>query len=216
MEIKHREILLNYFADCEVRWAWEGRMCIDSFIGRSSAETFLLEGIKFLKELIRISRENDWLNDFVPSFEISLKNSEKIEKDPSKTLFKNIRCLAKNLSRCCPPDICMTKKILQTNSSRSEEHIHIYLPSGGLFQRIFGSFDDALEKNLYVKYVCMKNERDLENGVDVYTRYVEVLYNENNSKVIRDVKRLKLKDKASIELVKKLREEERQKTAEEE
>jgi hypothetical protein len=205
---KYREILLDHFAGSDATF-WND-IAVINFIGKSEADVFIVEGMNILRELVQISRENDWLNDFVPSFELCLKDSEKIERDPSRTLFKDTKSLIRNLDIGLSPEICMEKKIQYTiEDPRAEEHTYIYPSSSDLFHRIFGPTNSASEKNFYIKYVCVKS-------IDVYLRYIDVVYNENNSEVVRDVKRLKLKDKASIELVKKLREEERQKTAEEE
>jgi hypothetical protein len=172
---------------------------VDAFAKISKYEDCLTEGIKMLDDLIEIARENDWLNDFMPTLRINLDDSRAVKK--IKVL--GIDDIVREMDKRVLPEIILGKKILMTGSWDS--YIETYERSlhrefNEIFNRDFGS-----EYHIWYyleRYINVDGCRDRQ-------RKIYIQYNENNAEVVRDVKRLKLKDKASVELVKRLREEEK-------
>jgi hypothetical protein len=192
MGSRYRKILLENLVD-EHYYGYPSLSMTD-FVGeRNTSVVFLTEGMKVLEELVHIARENGWLNDFVPSFRIYLRDSDRIEKDPTTTLLRSTRDLARNMHRYYSPSILMMKKIKGTDIFGSEIHTYSYSNPDDLLQRVFGFHDSEIGKHLYVQYSCTKNENDLLYGVDVYCIYVDIQYNENNSEIVRNVRKLKTK-----------------------
>jgi hypothetical protein len=150
---------------------------------------YMKESIKVLKALIELSKENGWLNDFIPRLMIYFNKSKRIRKPDTKELtIETISSqIYKEHSYCDnTPYISLTEKIFSTWNMEGESYIY-YLPRKVL-EDLYG---EKFNENYYISYVYYKTKEELEKG-NGYNRYIDIQYNENKSEEVRLVKRLKL------------------------
>jgi hypothetical protein len=150
---------------------------------------YMKESIEVLKALIELSKENGWLNDFIPRLIIYLNKSKRISKPDTKELtIETISSQMYKESYCDnSPYISLTEKIFSTWNMEGESYMY-YLPRKVL-EDLYG---EKFNENYYISYVYYKTKEDLDAGKG-YNRYIDIQYNENKSEEVRLVKRLKLK-----------------------
>jgi hypothetical protein len=199
--MEYRKILLEYLVgDFVVRDNKSFGVHMDEFIGRRDSVAYLVEGFKVFGELIKICRENGWLNDFIPSFYLHMKNSEKVERDPNRSLLGSRECLIRNLDKIRPPEICLFGKLSYPNISRkaSAYDMHMYTLSNELLRKLFGFPNGVISESIYANYLRFRDECCLEDMPPSYRRCIDIKYNRNDARVVRHLKRLTLRDESAL------------------
>jgi hypothetical protein len=157
---------------------------VDEFLGRKrDYSIYVIEGIKILDTLVEIARENDWLDDFIPLFRINLNDRRTLKK----IKISSIDDIARDMDRA-PPEIFLWPKISLTNSWH--EYIEKYEHSlRREFCEIFGR-DFGYEYSIYYEMEYYKNgDGDKDRRREIYIKY-----DENKSEVVKNVRRLTLKE----------------------
>jgi hypothetical protein len=195
---EYRKILLEYLIGGFVLKDNESfGVHMDGFIGDSDSLTYLVEGFKVFGELIKICRENGWLNDFIPSFCLYLKNNEKAERDPNRSLLGSRERLIRNLNKRTAPEICMFGKLCSLGIPR-DGGTHTYTLSNELLRKLFGFPNRVISENIYAEYLRFRDECCLDDVPASYRRYIDIRYNRNDARVVRWVKRLTLRDESAL------------------
>jgi hypothetical protein len=157
-------------------------MHVDAFIGKRDYSVYITEGIRVLDDLIEIARENDWLNDFMPTLRINLDDTRAVKKIKIQDMDDIVREMEE-----APPEIILWPKILKTKSG--DNYIEIYE------RGLHGEFSSILNRDFgdnyhiwysMIYYVCADGYRDRR-------RKIYIQYNENNAETVKNVKRLVLR-----------------------
>jgi hypothetical protein len=202
--IEYGDVLLRYLIeDFVIRDNTSFGVHMDEFIGNKDTKTYLVEGFKIFEKLIKICRKNSWLNDFIPYFRLFLKDSDRVEKDPNRSLFRNVKCLITNMDKYAPPEICIRQRMSCWRISEGCDE-HIYPLSNELLYKLFGFPNEIISKSLYVYYVRANNNNYCLDDVAIsYSRNICISYIKNNVDVVRNLKRLPLRDKTTVDFFRK-------------
>jgi hypothetical protein len=163
---------------------------VDEFLGENcSYSVYITEGIKILDTMVEIARENDWLDDFKPVLRINLNDKRTLKK----IKISSIDDIARDMDNSAIPEIILWPKIILTDSYHEyvyHEYIEVYKRNlRREFCEIFGR-DFGYEYSIYY-------EMEYCVGIDGYKyrqREIYIEYNENNSEVVKNVRRLTLKE----------------------
>jgi hypothetical protein len=170
---------------------------VTMFSDTEKYEDFLHEGLKIFDEFVALSKENGWTSDFVPTLRVNMKNTRAIRKMDILSVDDIIREMSDS-----PPEIMLWKKILLTNIG--DNFVETYERS--LHEEFNRIFNHVFPNDYKIYYKAYKY---VYFGKVLCQRKIYIQYNENNACIVRDIRKLKLKDKSSIELLKKIREEEK-------
>lgn len=139
------------------------------------------------KELVSICKNNNWTYNLIPILNFHLKSVEKISK---KSIVKNCKDLIKKISKFSLPEVCLGQKIFYTKTRNSEEYI--YPIRSNIFFDLFGK--NLFGKDYYfIQYFTRDEECILDNCS--YNSYFKILYNENNSETVSNIKRLSFENR---------------------
>jgi hypothetical protein len=214
--MEYREQLLEYlitdFIDRDNSYF---SMHMDSFVGKADIMAYLAEGFIVLEELIQICKENKWLDDFIPFFRLYLKKNERLEKNPNQSMLRSVDGLVRHLDKSIPPEIYLTKKIMCVGSCMdgmgtykigdSGFESHSYTLLNKTFHELFNFPRNNLTKNIYIKYSQVKENYDyyLDKTSPTYARCIDIIYNRNNTRVVKCVDRLTLRDGGALDFYRK-------------
>jgi hypothetical protein len=173
-----------------------GTAHVDSFIGeKSDNRLYIKEGLDAYEEFIDICRENDWLDNFIPIFFITLKEKKSFRKFNISTLDDIVNDMDLPFR---PPEIYLKKKIdgacscHYSNFELYRKCLHNEFDA--IFNRKFGKEYEICYEVLVYRHNDLSPDRLFEDRW-VYQREINIEYNENNSEIVRNVKRLTLKKK---------------------
>jgi hypothetical protein len=209
--LKYRELLLETLAR---GWLLDDRTHMDELIGENDTRTYLTEGFNILRELIHICRRNNWLENVIPSFHLTLKNSEKFGKNPNQLFLRSPKNLIESMDNHRPPEICLEQKIWSVGiignryySNNSEYEEHAYMLSNELLYKLFGFPDKDLAKDIYIKYFYteINNNIYLNTNRTLYERWINIEYNKNNAKTVTKIDRLTFQNEDDLEFYRKYR-----------
>ena len=167
-KIDYKEIVLNWLIQYYVEKELGNQSIdihVDQLLNIRSDKRYIEEGIKLYKALIDICKDNNLLNDFIPVFRISLKDTDKIEKYNVKSLDD----ILKDVNHRRPPEICLYRKVSNLFSRIYEKYE---------YSLINCYFSSIFKSNYYFYYTFYKNEEDINDNWE-YSRMISIEYNEN-------------------------------------
>lgn len=139
---------------------------------------YIREGVIFLQNLVLFAKENDLLQDFIPTFTISLLDTNIFED----LKFSSDLDILEYVDKSFPPELKLVRKIDKT---LNYHNTYMQKP---LSNKIF-----HFKHQKFYTYLCMYfNNHDLEDEYMIY-REINIEYNENNSKVVKNITKIALK-----------------------
>jgi hypothetical protein len=209
--VKYREKLLQCLIDDLDKPQFSVHM--DYLIGGHDIRLYLEEGFKAFRELISLSEDNGWLDDFTPIFRLYMKDVEKIEKNPDVSLLRSAKQLIKNLNKSTPPEVFLVKKVKSASVSGGGWHSHrydkfeshSYTLANELFYGLFGFPDESIGKYIHISYECIRfNECYLiDHTADYDTRFIDIEYNRGNAKPTGGTGQFTLLDERDLDFYRK-------------
>lgn len=139
---------------------------------------YIREGVIFLQNLVLFARENNLLQDLIPTFTIHLLDTN-IFKDLK---FSSDIDILKYADKGFPPELKLVKKIDKTFNSRM-----MYMQKS-ISNEIFHLRSQKFYTYLYMYF----NNYGLEDEYMI-SREISIEYNENNAKVVKDIREIVLK-----------------------
>jgi hypothetical protein len=161
---------------------------VDVIIGCRSRNKIkcLIEGIKVFENLIKICKENSWTIDFIICFNIYFEYSKNILEKYRE--IESVSDIVKNMSHT-PPEVFMFKKMSLLTNYETDEKYKRRIPNS-LFSKLFNvNFNEYF----HIFYNLCRNWECIENNWE-YNCYIDIQYNEKNSEIVRNVRRLTLKE----------------------
>jgi hypothetical protein len=211
--MKYREKLLQCLIDDLDKPQFSVHM--DYLTGGHDIRLFLEEGFKAFRELISLSEDNGWLDDFTPIFRLYMKDIEKIEKNPDISLLKSAKQLIKNLDKSTPPEVFLVKKVMGASVSSGGWHSHrddefeshSHTLANELFYGLFGFPDESIRKYIRINYRCSRFNSDYltDYAPDYDMRDIDIEYNKNNSPSTRGTGQFTLVDERDLDFYRKYR-----------
>ena len=130
-------------------------------------DSLIIEGLNLYKALIKICKEKNLLNKFIPVFRINLKNVKKIKKID----IQSMNDILNNINFNKPPEICLYRKIKTFYISNIYEEYRYSITNVFLNSL----FDDS---DYYFYFSFFRDEEDIKDNWS-YTRTLQIEYNKN-------------------------------------
>lgn len=139
---------------------------------------YIREGIIFLQNLVLFAKENDLLQDLIPALTIQLLDTNVFKE----LKFSSDIDILKYANKRIPPELKLVRKIDKTFNDRKT-----YMQKS-ISNKIFHLRSQKFYAYLYMYF----NNYDLEDEYMI-SREISIEYNENNAKVVKDVREIVLK-----------------------
>ena len=136
---------------------------------------YLKIGLELFQKLIDIFNNKNSLNYLEASFLIYLKDSSK-RKAYKPFLFKTIDDVLCDLNDTIPPELCLRDKRCITSNNTLYGELY---KNDCINKIIFSKYIKA--KNILVGYSAYRDKIDIENDISLYSRDIELIYNNNDN-----------------------------------
>lgn len=141
-----------------------------------------------LSELVDICRKNGLLINFLPRLTFFLKSIKHLESVKRISSYED---LISELDDNILPEICLEQKIFYTNNINTEKYEYPIYKT--IFSKLISNPSSFFNDNYYFIHSFIRYEDDIEEMAD-YKVSFDILYNENNSETVTNVKRISFKE----------------------
>ena len=186
---KNRNLLLNYL---ESGLSSEGAcgMGIHMWgfdVDLKNKFIMIKDSLLILKELVNICSKNSLLNNFLPRLTFFLKNIKHL--GDLKRIY-NYEDLIDELDDNVLPEICLDQKIFYTNNINIEKYEYpVYRTA---FSELVPRPKIFFNDNYYFIHSFIRSEDNIKEMTG-YNVSLDIVYNENNSETVSNIKRLSLR-----------------------